>query len=63
MSSASGELDDEMRLTVFETALQNRKCLSTERVMRGRDTDSFDVSGIQPRSMLAVVPNGTNGEV
>lgn len=60
MRGTSGELDDEMRLTVFELALQNGKCLSTERVMGGRDTDVFDVSGIQPRGMLVVVPSGTN---
>ena len=62
LSGASRKLDDEVRLTALEAALQNRKCLPTERVMRGGDTDSFDVSNIQPLGMLVEVPNGTNGE-
>jgi hypothetical protein len=39
----------EVRFTALEAALQDGKCLPTERVMGSGDTDSFDVNGIQPR--------------
>ncbi len=56
MGRAGGELNDEVKLAPFEAPLQDGKDLSTEGMVRGGDADSFEVSGIQPRSMLVVVP-------
>ena len=59
LSSAGGKLNNEVELTAFDAALEDRKGLAVERVMGRRDTNLLEVSAIQPRSMLVAVAHAT----
>jgi hypothetical protein len=60
LGCSGGQLNDEMEFTTFDSALADGEDLATEGMVRSRNTNSLDVTGIQPRSMLVVVLSEAN---
>ena len=59
LGCSGGQLNDEMEFIAFDTALTDGEDLTAEGMVWSRNAYMLDVTGIQPRSMLVVVPNAT----
>ena len=61
LGCSRGQLNNEMEFAAFDSALVDGEDLATEGMVRSRNTDVLDVTGIQPRSMLVVVQSRHTG--
>ena len=61
-AAAIGPLDDQVRFPAAPLATHDGDQLPGQRVMRRRDADAFDVTGINLLSLLAGVPSATSAK-
>ena len=61
LGCACRKLNDEVQFATLQAALEHGEGLAAEGMIASRNAHMLDVGDIQPRSMLVVVLNATNG--